>query len=65
MAVTIDTVSSDDMLNAAEKGADLVLSGQTQGVEAAFFSRIQHVIAADGIDGHRHGVQIQLDGVLS
>ena len=34
MAVTIDTVSSDDMLNAAEKGADLVLSGQTQGVEA-------------------------------
>ncbi|HED6246585.1 TPA: Ig-like domain-containing protein, partial [Enterobacter cloacae] len=34
VAVTIDTVSSDDMLNAAEKGADLVLSGQTQGVEA-------------------------------
>ncbi|HAS1736064.1 TPA: Ig-like domain-containing protein [Enterobacter cloacae] len=34
VAVTIDTVSSDDKLNAAEKGADLVLSGQTQGVEA-------------------------------
>ncbi|HEI8774583.1 TPA: Ig-like domain-containing protein [Enterobacter cloacae] len=34
VAVTIDTVSSDDMLNAAEKGADLVLSGHTQGVEA-------------------------------
>ncbi|SSG94243.1 SD repeat-containing cell surface protein [Klebsiella pneumoniae] len=34
VAVTIDTVSSDDMLNAAEKGADLMLSGQTQGVEA-------------------------------
>ncbi|WP_333900954.1 Ig-like domain-containing protein [Enterobacter wuhouensis] len=34
VAVTIDTVSSDDMLNAAEKGADLTLSGQTQGVEA-------------------------------
>ncbi|TCB95169.1 Ig-like domain-containing protein [Enterobacter wuhouensis] len=33
VAVTIDTVSSDDMLNAAEKGADLTLSGQTQGVE--------------------------------
>ncbi|AVH15930.1 BapA prefix-like domain-containing protein [Enterobacter sp. SGAir0187] len=34
VAVTIDTVSGDDMLNAAEKGADLTLSGQTQGVEA-------------------------------
>ncbi|MES3575612.1 Ig-like domain-containing protein [Enterobacter cloacae] len=34
VAVTIDTISSDDRLNAAEKGADLVLSGQTQGVEA-------------------------------
>jgi large repetitive protein len=34
VAVTIDTVSSDDMLNAAEKGADVTLSGQTQGVEA-------------------------------
>ena len=33
VAVTIDTVSSDNMLNAAEKGADLTLSGQTQGVE--------------------------------
>jgi len=34
VAVTIDTISSDDMLNAAEKGADVTLSGQTQGVEA-------------------------------
>ncbi|MCK7450079.1 Ig-like domain-containing protein [Enterobacter chengduensis] len=34
VAVTIDTVSSDDMLNAVEKGSDLTLSGQTQGVEA-------------------------------
>jgi large repetitive protein len=34
VAVTIDSVTSDDMLNAAEKGADLTLSGQTQGVEA-------------------------------
>ncbi|EPO6591488.1 Ig-like domain-containing protein [Enterobacter roggenkampii] len=34
VAVTIDTVSGDDLLNAAEKGADLTLSGQTQGVEA-------------------------------
>ncbi|HFK5654319.1 TPA: Ig-like domain-containing protein [Enterobacter cloacae] len=34
VAVTIDTVSGDDLLNAAEKGADLTLSGQTLGVEA-------------------------------
>ena len=34
VAVTIDTVSSDDMLNATEKCSDLTLSGQTQGVEA-------------------------------
>ena len=34
VAVTIDTVSGDDLLNAAEKSADLTLSGQTQGVEA-------------------------------
>ncbi|EUM17920.1 Ig-like domain-containing protein [Enterobacter sp. BIDMC 27] len=34
VAVTIDTVTTDDMLNAAEKGADVTLSGQTQGVEA-------------------------------
>ncbi|WP_336658607.1 Ig-like domain-containing protein [Enterobacter asburiae] len=34
VAVTIDTVSGDDLLNAAEKVSDLTLSGQTQGVEA-------------------------------
>ncbi|EIT7318451.1 Ig-like domain-containing protein [Enterobacter hormaechei] len=34
VAITIDTVTTDDMLNAAEKGADVTLSGQTQGVEA-------------------------------
>ncbi|WP_420300105.1 Ig-like domain-containing protein [Enterobacter sp. BNK-2] len=34
VAVTIDTVTTDDMLNAAEIGADVTLSGQTQGVEA-------------------------------
>ncbi|HDV8207287.1 TPA: Ig-like domain-containing protein [Enterobacter hormaechei] len=34
VAVTIDTVTTDDMLNAAEKGADVTLSGQTQGVQA-------------------------------
>jgi hypothetical protein len=34
VAVSIDTVSGDDRLNAAEKGESLTLSGQTQGVEA-------------------------------
>ncbi|MDF3649272.1 Ig-like domain-containing protein [Enterobacter hormaechei] len=34
VAVTIDTVTTDDRLNAAEKGADVTPSGQTQGVEA-------------------------------
>ncbi len=34
VAVTIDTISSDDMLNTAEKRAEVTLSGQTQGVEA-------------------------------
>ncbi|HEY4437452.1 MAG TPA: Ig-like domain-containing protein [Lelliottia sp.] len=33
VAITVDTISSDDMLNAAEKASDLTLSGQTQGVE--------------------------------
>ncbi|WP_458573620.1 Ig-like domain-containing protein [Enterobacter ludwigii] len=34
VAVTVDVISGDDRLNAAEKGSDLTLSGQTQGVEA-------------------------------
>ena len=34
VAVTVDVISGDDRLNAVEKGSDLTLSGQTQGVEA-------------------------------
>ncbi|WP_241650381.1 Ig-like domain-containing protein, partial [Rosenbergiella collisarenosi] len=34
VALTIDTVSSDDMINAAEQQQALVLSGKTQHVEA-------------------------------
>ncbi|WP_425592152.1 beta strand repeat-containing protein [Enterobacter ludwigii] len=34
VVVTVDVISGDDRLNAAEKGSDLTLSGQTQGVEA-------------------------------
>ncbi|HAT6801583.1 TPA: Ig-like domain-containing protein [Citrobacter freundii] len=34
VAIAIDTVATDDLINSAEKGADLLISGQTQGVEA-------------------------------
>ncbi|HDZ8434353.1 TPA: Ig-like domain-containing protein [Escherichia coli] len=34
VAISINTVSGDDVINAAEKSADLTLSGSTSGVEA-------------------------------
>ncbi|HCY2150723.1 TPA: Ig-like domain-containing protein [Escherichia coli] len=34
VAITINTLSGDDVINAAEKGSDLQLSGTTSGVEA-------------------------------
>ncbi|ENC3996921.1 Ig-like domain-containing protein [Escherichia coli] len=34
VAITINTLSTDDVINAAEKGSDLQLSGTTSGVEA-------------------------------
>ena len=34
VAITINTLSTDDVINAAEKGADLQISGTTSGVEA-------------------------------
>uniref|UniRef100_UPI00128FFDBE Ig-like domain-containing protein n=1 Tax=Escherichia coli TaxID=562 RepID=UPI00128FFDBE len=34
VAITINTLSTDDVINAAEKGAALTLSGSTSGVEA-------------------------------
>ncbi|HHE5699200.1 TPA: Ig-like domain-containing protein, partial [Citrobacter amalonaticus] len=34
VAISIDTVSTDDLINSAEQGGDLLISGQTQGVEA-------------------------------
>ncbi|STL44188.1 RTX family exoprotein [Escherichia coli] len=33
VAISINTISGDDVINAAEKGADLTLSGSTSGVE--------------------------------
>jgi hypothetical protein len=58
VAVTIDTISSDDMLNAAEKGADVTLSGQTQGVEAG-----QTVVVK--FAGQTFTAQVQQDGSWS
>ncbi|MCE7719906.1 Ig-like domain-containing protein [Escherichia albertii] len=34
VAISINTVASDDVINAAEKGADLTLSGSTSGIES-------------------------------
>lgn len=34
VAISIDTIAVDDVINAAEKGADLLLSGTTSNVEA-------------------------------
>ncbi|WP_140418836.1 Ig-like domain-containing protein, partial [Enterobacter cancerogenus] len=34
VAISINAIASDDVINAAEKGADLVLSGETTNVEA-------------------------------
>ena len=34
MAISINTVASDDVINAAEKGAGLILSGSTSGIES-------------------------------
>ncbi|MGS0066312.1 Ig-like domain-containing protein, partial [Escherichia coli] len=34
VAISINTVASDDVINAAEKGTDLTLSGSTSGIES-------------------------------
>nr|WP_208703639.1 hypothetical protein [Escherichia coli] len=34
MAISISTVASDDVINAAEKGTNLTLSGSTSGIES-------------------------------
>ncbi|MFP1496423.1 hypothetical protein ACLB1Q_13080 [Escherichia coli] len=34
VAITINTLSTDNVINSAEKGSDLQLSGTTSGVEA-------------------------------
>ncbi|XTZ40198.1 Ig-like domain-containing protein [Salmonella enterica] len=59
VAISIDTVAGDDVINAAEKGADLVLSGTTSGVEAGQTVNITFggrsytaTVAADGSWSH-------------
>jgi hypothetical protein len=55
VAITIDTVSLDDVINAAEKGAVLALSGMTQGVEPG-----QSVVVS--FAGQRWSAKVQDDG---
>ncbi|CAM3654096.1 Ig-like domain-containing protein [Rahnella victoriana] len=58
VSIAIDTVSTDNMLNAAEKAADLTLSGTTQNVEAG---QTVTVIFA----GHSYTAQVQTGGAWS
>ncbi|NIF31610.1 Ig-like domain-containing protein [Enterobacter sp. Cy-643] len=58
VAVSVDAITADNVLNAAEKGADLVLSGKTQNVEAG-----QNVTLLFG--GHTYTAQVAADGSWS
>ncbi|AVF34397.1 Ig-like domain-containing protein [Rahnella sikkimica] len=58
VSIAIDAVSADNMLNAAEKAADLTLSGTTQNVEAG--QNVTVIFA-----GHRYTAQVQTDGSWS
>jgi hypothetical protein len=58
VSIAIDTVSTDNMLNAAEKAADLTLSGTTQNVEAG--QNVTVIFA-----GHSYTAQVQTDGSWS
>ncbi|SQC93559.1 Uncharacterised protein [Cedecea neteri] len=55
MAITISQIAGDDVLNAAEKGADLLLSGVTQNVEAGQTITITFA-------GHTYTTQVESDG---
>ncbi|MCT4706594.1 Ig-like domain-containing protein [Enterobacteriaceae bacterium H16N7] len=58
VAISINTVSTDDILNAVEKGTDLYLSGNTQNVEAN-----QSVTLT--FAGHTYTATVQADGSWS
>ncbi|VEB97428.1 type I secretion C-terminal target domain (VC_A0849 subclass) [Cedecea lapagei] len=55
VAISIHSVTSDDMLNAVEKAADLTLSGKTQGVESG-----QTVVIKFG--GHTYTTSVDGNG---
>nr|WP_312026939.1 Ig-like domain-containing protein [Enterobacillus tribolii] len=58
VAVSINTVALDNVINATEKGADLVLNGATQNVEAG---QVVKVVFA----GHSYDAVVQADGSWS
>ncbi|MRT58291.1 Ig-like domain-containing protein [Enterobacteriaceae bacterium RIT693] len=58
VAVSVENITADNVLNAAEKGVDLVLSGKTQNVEAG-----QTVTVIFG--GHTYTAKVQADGSWS
>ncbi|HDC4406221.1 TPA: Ig-like domain-containing protein, partial [Enterobacter cloacae] len=58
VAITINTVSGDDLINAAEKGGPLTLTGETQAVEPG-----QTVVVK--LAGQTFTTQVQADGTWS
>ncbi|KYP85534.1 BNR/Asp-box repeat domain protein, partial [bacteria symbiont BFo1 of Frankliniella occidentalis] len=58
VAIAIDTVAADDIINAAEKAADLTLSGTTLNVEAG--QKVTVIFA-----GHSYTAQVETDGSWS
>ncbi|WP_411704107.1 Ig-like domain-containing protein, partial [Edaphovirga cremea] len=55
VAVSINTVAGDNVLNAAEKGQDLVLSGSTQNVEAGQVVKVS-------FGGHTYDATVDASG---
>lgn len=55
VAISVNQIAGDDVLNAAEKGADLLLSGTTQNVEAGQTVTITFA-------GHTYTTQVQANG---
>ena len=58
VAIGVDTIASDDIINAAEKAADLTLSGTTLNVEAG--QKVTVIFA-----GHSYTAQVETDGSWS
>ncbi len=58
VAITVDTIAADDIINAAEKAADLTLSGSTQNVEAGQTVTVNFA-------GHTYTTTVGIDGSWS